>query len=204
MKKQLIATVLGCTVAAFSLPASAQFGKLGAALGGSGSNSSVSADSLVKSYVNGTQFVMSSNVSFLKALNMKEQAEKVEVAAKNLTQGPTTANLEEAAKVQTESSKAIADTMAANTVTLSADSKKDYVRGVVELAKGIKTYTGMAGDVKNFKPGMSSIGAGAGAALYVVKTAPGTLTDLKDSLARSIAFAKQNKIELPADATAVL
>jgi hypothetical protein len=203
MKKQLIASVLGLTVAAFSLPASAQFGKLGAALGGN-SGSSVTAESLVKSYVNGTQFVMSSDASFLKALNMKEQAEKVEVAAKNLTQGPTTANLEEAAKVQTESSKAIADSMAANKVTLSADSKKDYVRGVVDLVKGIKTYTGMAGDVKNFKPSMSSIGAGAGAALYVVKTAPDTLTGLKDTLARSIAFAKENKIELPADATAVL
>lgn len=203
MKKNLIGTILGLTVATLSVPAFAQFGALGGALGGNG-GSSVSADSLVKSYVAGTQLVMSSDVSLLKALNMKEQAEKEEIAAKNLTQGPTTANMEEAAKIQTESSKAIGDTMDAKRVTLNADSKKDYVRGVVDLVKGIKAYTGMAGDVKNFKPSISSLGSGATAALFVVKSMPSTLSGLKDTLKRSIAFAKENKIELPADATSVL
>lgn len=203
MKKNLIGTIVGLTVATLSVPAFAQFGALGNALGGN-SGSSVSADSLVKSYVTGTQLVMSSDVSLLKALNMKEQAEKEEIAAKNLTQGPTTANLEEAAKIQTESSKAIGDTMDAKRVTLTADSKKDYVRGVVDLVKGIKAYTGMAGDVKNFKPSISSLGSGATAALFVVKSMPSTLSSLKDTLKRSIAFAKENKIELPADATSVL
>lgn len=203
MSKHLIGTVLGLTIATLSMPSFAQFGGLGGALGG-GAGSSVSADSLVKSYVAGTQQVMSSDVSLLKALGLKEQAEKEELAAKNLTQGPTSAALEEAAKVQTEGSKALADAMDAKKVTLSADSKKDYVRGVVELVKGIKSYAGMAGDVKGFKPGMSSIGSGAGAAMYVVKTLPGSLTSLKDTLKRSIAFAKENKIELPADATAAL
>lgn len=204
MKKNLIGTVLGLTVATLSVPAFAQFGALGGALGGNSSGSSVSAETLVKSYVGGTQLVMSSDVSFLKALKLKEQAEKEEVAAKNLTQGATAANLEEAAKIQTESSKALGETMDANKVTMSADSKKDYVRGVVDLVKGIKAYTGMTGDVKNFKPSVSSFGSGATAAVFVVKSLPSTLSALKDTLKRSIAFAKENKIELPADATSVL
>lgn len=204
MKKNLIGTVLGLTVATLSVPAFAQFGALGGALGGNSGGSSVSAESLVKSYVAGTQLVMSSDSSLLRALNMKEQAEKEEIAAKNLTQGPTSANLEEAAKIRTESSKAIGETMDAKQVTLTADSKKDYVRGVVDLVKGIKAYTGMAGDVKNFKPSVASFGSGASAALFVVKTTPSTLSGLKDTLKRSIAFAKENKIDLPADATSVL
>jgi hypothetical protein len=203
MSKRLIGTVLGLTIATLSMPSFAQFGSLGGALGGGG-GSSVSADSLVKSYVTGTQLVMSSDASLLKALGLKEQSEKAELGAKNLTQGATTAALEDAAKVQTESNKALAEAMGAKKVTLSADSKKDYARGVVDLVKGIKSYTGMAGDVKNFKPGISSLGSAAGAAIYVVKTMPGSLTNLKDTLKRSIDFAKENKIELPADATSVL
>lgn len=203
MSKHLIGTVLGLTIATLSMPSFAQFGGLGGALGGGG-GSSVSADSLVKSYVAGTQQVMSSDVSLLKALGLKEQAEKEELAAKNMTQSPTSAVLEETAKVQTEGNKALADAMDGKKITLSADSKKDYARGVLELVKGIKSYVGMAGDVKGFKPSMSSIGSGAGAAMYVVKTLPGSLTSLKDTLKRSIAFAKENKIELPADATAAI
>ena len=203
MRKHIIGTVLGLTIATLSMPSFAQFGSLGGALGGGG-GSSVSADSLVKSYVAGTQQVMSSDVSLLKALGLKEQAEKEELAAKNLTTGPTSSALEEAAKVQTEGNKALAEAMGAKKVTLSADSKKDYARGVVDLVKGIKSYAGMAGDVKNFKPGMSSLGSAAGAAMYVVKTLPGSLSSLKDTLKRSIDFAKENKIELPADATSAL
>lgn len=204
MKKNLIGTVLGLAVVTFTSPAFAQFGGLAGALGGKSGGDSVSAESLVKSYVAGTQLVMSSDVSFLKALNLKELAEKEELAAKNLTQGPTSANLEEAAKIQSESSKALGETMDAKKVTMSADSKKDYVRGVVDLVKGIKAYTGMSADVKNFKPSVSSFGSGASAAVFVVKSLPATVSGLKDTLKRSIAFAKENKIELPADATSVL
>jgi hypothetical protein len=203
MKKNLLATVLGITIATFSAAAFAQFGGLGGALGGN-SGSNVSAESLVKNYVGGTQLVMNSDASFLKALDMKEQAEKVEIAAKNLTQGPTTANLEEAAKIQTDSSKALAETMGAKKVTMSADSKKHYVRGVVDLVRGIKAYTSMTGDVQNFRPSVTSLGSGATAAIYVVKSLPSTLVALKDTLTRSIAFAKENNIELPADATSAI
>lgn len=202
MKNSVIGTVLGLAIASACLPASAQFGALGGALGGGGG--SVTADSLVKSYVAGTQLVMSSDVSLLKALNLKEQADKEELAAKNLTQGATTASLEDAEKVRTESSKALGESMEGKKVVMSAQAKKDYVRGVVDLAKGIKAYTAMGGDVKNFKPSVASLGSGATAALFVVKTLPSSLSGLKDTLTRSIAFAKENKIELPADATSVL
>lgn len=206
MSKHLVGTVLGLAIATLCVPSFAQFGGLGSALGGGGGSgsASVSADSLVKSYVSGTQQVMGSDVSFLKALGQKEMAERVELSAKNLTTGPTSSTLEGAAKVQTESGKAVEEGMLAQKGVMSAESKKDYARGVVELVKGIKSYTGMAIDVKNFKPGISSFGASAGAAIFVVKSLPDSLSNLKNTLKRSIAFAKENKIELPADATSVL
>jgi hypothetical protein len=201
MKKRLIATVLGLTAASLALPSFAQFGGLGA-LGGGGS--SVSADSLVKNYVTGTQLVINSDAMLLKALGLKDQSAQAELSAKNLTQGATVGALEEAAKLQTENNKALAEAMSANKVTLSADSKKDYARGVLELVKGIKAYVGMAGDVKGFKPSLASVGSSGSAALFVVKSLPGSLSSLKDTLKRSIAFAKENNVQLPADATAAL
>jgi|SRR5471030_66057 len=202
MSKKLVGTVLCMAIATLSAPSFAQLGGLGKALGGGGS--SISPETLVQSYVGGTQQVMSADVKLLKALGLKDDAQREELAAKNLTQGATASGLEDAAKVQTDSSKALEDALGAKNVSLSADSKKTYVSGVVDLAKGVKTYTGMAGDVKNFKPSLTSVGASANAALYVVKTMPTSLSNLKNTLKRSIEFAKENKIDLPADATSVL
>ncbi|WP_423708598.1 hypothetical protein [Undibacterium sp. WLX3042] len=205
MSKKFIGTVLCLAITTLTTPSFAQFGGLGNVLGGSSNSSnSVSAETLVQSYVGGTQHVMSADVNLLKAMGLKEQAEREELAAKNLTQGATASGLEDAAKVQTDSSKALEEAMGAKKVTMSADSKKLYVAGVVDLVKGIKSYTGMANDVKNFKPSITSIGSSAGAASYVIKSLPNSITGLKDTLKRTIDFAKENKIALPADATSVL
>jgi hypothetical protein len=203
MSRNILGAVLALSIVALSVPAQAQLGGLGNALGGGG-GSSVSADSLVKSYVGGTQQVVSADVNFLKALGLKEQAEKTELAAKNLTTGATASDLQGVAKVQTENSKALETAMSGDKQVLSADSKKNYARGLVDLVKGIKSYTGMAGDVKGFKPSMSSVGSGAVAAAYVVKSLPDTLGNLKGTLKRSMDFAKENKIEIPADATSLI
>lgn len=202
MSRKILGAVLALAVTALSAPTYAQLGGLGNALGGGGS--SVSADSLVKSYVGGTQQVMSADVSFLKALGLKEQAEKAELSAKNLTTGPTVATIQDTERVQTENSKALETAMGGNKVTLSADSKKTYAQGLVDLVKGIKSYTGMAGDVKGFKPSVTSLGSGAAAAAYVVKSLPGNLSNLKNTLKRTVDFAKENKIDIPADATSLL
>ncbi|MEF8759247.1 MAG: hypothetical protein V5B36_05840 [Candidatus Accumulibacter sp. UW25] len=207
MRRTIIASILGIAMATTSGASFAQFGGITNALGGgktSSESSSVSAEALVKSYVGGTKQVMSADVNFLNALGLKEQAGREELAAKNLTEGATSSGLEDAAKVQTESSTAMAEAMAAKKMTMSAASKKTYALGLVDLTKGIRSYMAMSSDVKNYKPGLTSIGAAAGAAMYVVKSLPDSITGLKDTLQRAIAFAKENKIEVPADATSLL
>ncbi|WP_295994913.1 hypothetical protein [Rugamonas sp.] len=202
MSKQLVGTVLCLSIATLAAPSFAQLGGLGKAMGGGGS--SVSAEALVQSYVGGTQQVMSADVHLLSALGKKSAAEREALAAKNLTSGATTDGLRDAALVQTEGSKTLEDALGTEKVAMSAESKKMYVAGVIDLVKGVKTYAGMTGDVQNFKPGVSSIGAAGDAALYVAKSLPTSLTNLKNTLKRSIDFAKANKIVLPDDATKAL
>lgn len=203
MKQKVLAIMLGIAVVTASGIASAQFGGLGNALGG-GSSSSVTAEGLVKSYVGGTREVMTSDVYMLNALGLKEQAAKEELAMKNLTEGSTQSGLEDAAKVQTESSKALEARMNDKKVTLDAEGKKNYTLGLVSLAKGIKSYMGMSGDVKNFRPGLNSLSGAGSAAVYVVKTLPDSTTNLMGTLKKAVSFAREHKVEVPAEATSLL
>jgi hypothetical protein len=205
-RRRFLATLIGASFGALvSSNAQAQFGGISGALGGGGGGGGgASAEGIVKSYVNGTKKVMKADSYMLKALGLKELAEKTELAANNLTEGATSSGLEDAAKVQTESSKAIADEMAAKKTITDADSKKTYTQGLLELAKGIKDYTGLSKDVKGYKPSVTSLGAAAGAAAFVVKSLPDNISNLTSTLKRAIDFAKENKIEVPAEATSVL
>jgi len=207
MNRKFYVAAIGLAITAYSGLSFAQFSmpSIPGVGGGSGASaSSVTAESLVKNYVVGTKLVMNSNEKFLLALGFKDQAAKQELAANDLTMGATSDGLEDAAKVQTESSKLLAETQTGEKVVLTAESKKTYTRGLIDLAGGIKSYIGMASDVKGFKPSLSSFGASAGAAVYVVKSLPDSITRLKDTLAQSIAFAKENKITVPPDATGIL
>lgn len=207
MRKAIIVSILSIVISTASGVSFAQFGGIGAALvggkAGSG-DSSVSPEGLVKSYVGGTKQVMSADVNFLKALGLKDHAAQEELAAKNLTEGATSSGLEDAARVQTASSVALAEAMSAKTVNMSAASKKTYALGLVDLTKGLRSYMGMSSDVKAFKPSPTSLGAAADSAMYIVKSLPDSITNLKDTLMRAVAFAKENKIEVPADATSLL
>ncbi|NTV69056.1 MAG: hypothetical protein HGA71_02810 [Azonexaceae bacterium] len=204
MKKNFLVAALSIAVATASSVAYAQLGALSSALGGAGSGSSVSAEGLVRNYVGGTKNVMTADIYMLNALGLKEQAAKEELAMKNLTEGSTSAGLEDAAKVQTESSKALEEKMNGKKVTMDAEGKKNYSLGLLSLAKGVKDYMGMSGDVKNFRPGLGSIGGAGGAAVYVVKSLPDSTTNLLGTLKKAVAFARENKIEVPAEATSVL
>jgi len=204
MRRQFLGMVLSVIGTTFSASAAAQLGSLVGLTGGSGSGTAPSAETLVKKYVTGTKKVMAADSLMLSALGLKNEAEKSELAAKNLTEGATSSNLEDAAKVQTESSKALQDKLASGATIKSAQGKKTFSRGLLELARGIKDYTGMGADVKGYKPSITSLGAVAGAAVFVVKSLPDSVTNLTSTLKRAINFAKANNIEVPADATSVL
>src|SRR5271170_1286654 len=100
MKKIAISLLAGLALVAAS---GTSFAQLGGLLGGlKGGGSSVSPDQIVNEYVAGSQSVLNANSLMLDAVGKKDEAAKVALEAKNLTQGATSDSLSEAEKVQTE------------------------------------------------------------------------------------------------------
>lgn len=206
MKRAFIKCMIGATAVVLANGAFAQLSGLGGLTGGAkgGGAGGVTAEALVKSYVAGTKSVHFADAKLLSALGLKDEAAKAELQANNLTEGATASSLEDAAKVQTESSKAIAAKLEGQKVTLDAEGKKEFTHGLLNLAKGIKDYTGMSSDVKSFKPSVTSVGGAATAAMFIVKSLPDNTTNLMGTLKKAISFAKENKIEIPKEATSLL
>ncbi|GAB2884032.1 hypothetical protein GCM10027046_10670 [Uliginosibacterium flavum] len=202
MKTKFLAVVMGVTLTAASGMACAQFGGLGkiAGIGGDAAGASVSSDQIVNKYVGGAKNVNKADVKMLRAVGLKDEADKAELAGKNLTEGATKDSLEEASKTQTESSKALEAKMKDKKVEMDAKSKQQFSDGMGDLARGIIQYVGMGGDAKNFKPSPTSIGGSTNSALFVVKSLPDSIKALGGTLKSSIDFAKTNNIPVPKEA----
>lgn len=206
MNKKYAGIFLGIAITLASVPAHAQLGGLGGSLlgGKSSSEQNVTAESLVKKYVDGSKDVMTADVHLLNALGLKEQAAKEELAVKNLTEGATASGLEDAVAIQTESSKALAEKMNEKKVVMDNKSKKTYTKGLLYLAKGMLKYKGLTSDVKNYTPSVSSIGTAGNSALYITKSLPTSSKNLYETLKKAVSFARENKIEVPKEATSLL
>ena len=195
----------GIVALAVSGLASAQFGGL-SKLGGGG-DSSVAPEKIVAEYVAGDRSVLSAQGNMLTAVGLKDEGAKAALEAKNLTDGATKDNLEEAGKIQTDSSKALQDKMNDKKVVLNASAKQHFGQGLLDLSKGIILYAAMKKDVSGFKPGVTSLGASTLAAGYVVKSLPGSMVNLGTTLKAAVTFAQNNNIPVPkeaSDATALL
>jgi len=205
MQAKYIKLLVGIAAVTATSMSFAQLGGLGKLTGGGGS--SVSAEQLVQKYVAGQRSVMSADANMLAAVGLKDEADKAALEAKNLTDGATKDNLEEATKVQTASSKELEDRMNDKKLVMDANAKKQFGQGMVDLSKGIILYVAMKGDVSGFKPSLTSVGASAGSAVYVVKTLPDSVISLGSTLKSAITFARANNIPVPKeanDATALL
>ena len=133
---------------------------------------------------------------------MKDEAEKLEAKAKNLTSGATSDSLEDTATEQNAGNKALEDKFTAGKVILTAEGKKQFSAGLLDFAKGVTGYVGMASSVTKYKPSVSDVGAAAGSAMYIVKSLPATTENVTSTLKHAVAFAKENKIDLPKDVSA--
>ena len=158
MNKKYAGIIVGIAVLLASTPTYAQLGGLANSFLGGKENGgkSVTAENIVEKYVDGSKDVMTADVHFLNALGLKEQAAKEELAAKNLTEGATVSGLEDAAAIQTESSKLLAEKMNEEKVVMDEKSKKTYTKGLLYLAKGLLKYKGLTSDVKGYTPSVSS------------------------------------------------
>jgi len=163
---------------------------------------------LVTSYVGASKDVLSAQSKMLTALGLKDQAAKAQAEADSLSSGATAGNLKDEESVQSDDSKALADALKAPVGTLDAQAKQTYTQGLVLLASGLVKYSGMSKDVDAFRSGLSGasilqtpkLQAGA----YVVKSFPGNLQNLTETMKNAAAFARSHGIEVPPEATSVL
>jgi hypothetical protein len=211
MKKGIAAVAVLAVLAGTPIIALSQipsFGGLGSKLGG-GSDLSGQQTNLVKSYAAGGKDVLSSQSKLLEALGLKDQAATAQATANALGDGATAQNLQDANKVQSDSSTALSDALKNQNATLDAQSKQTYTQGLVLLASGLIKYTGMRQDAAGFSKGLAGPGAlQAGpklqAGAYIVKTLPGSISNTSSTLSSAVSFAKSHGIEVPPDATAAL
>lgn len=209
MKTKFVALVLGMALLGTSGMACAQFGGLGGKLTGmtGGSSSNASPEGIVTKYVGGAKSVNTADVKMLRAVGLKEEADRAELQAKNLTEGATQGSLEDAVKVQTDSSKALEAKFASGKVEMDEQSKKQFAAGMADLGRGLLAYVGMSKEASGFKPSPTAVGASTLSAAYIVKTLPDSIKTLGSTLKSSIDFAKTNNIPVPkeaADATSAI
>jgi hypothetical protein len=202
----VLAVLAGTPIIALSQIPS--FGGLGSKLGG-GSDLSGQQTNLVKSYAAGGKDVLSSQSKLLEALGLKDQAATAQATANALGDGATAQNLQDANKVQSDSSSALSDALKNQNATLDAQSKQTYTQGLVLLASGLIKYTGMRQDVAGFSKGLAGpealqAGTKLQAGAYIVKTLPGSISNTSSTLSSAVSFAKSHGIEVPPDATAAL
>lgn len=209
MKSKIVAVILGASLLGISGMASAQFGGLGGKISGltGGSSSNVTPKQVVSKYVVGTKSVNTADVKMLRAVGLKEEADRAELQAKNLTEGATQDALENSVKVQTENSKALQEKFASGQIQMDEASKKEFADGMAHLGIGLLAYVKMSKEAAGFQPSPTAIGASTAPALYIVKTLPDSIKNLGSTLKSSIDFAKSNNIPVPkeaADATAAI
>jgi hypothetical protein len=163
---------------------------------------------LVTSYVGASKDVLGAQSKMLQALGLKDQAAKAQAEADSLSAGATTGNLKDEEAAQSDASKQLADALKAPAPALDAEAKTTYTQGLTLLAAGLIKYTGMRTDIDAFKNGLSGasmlqtpkLQSGA----YIVKSFPGNLQNLTETMKNAVAFAKSHGIEVPPEATSVI
>lgn len=209
MKTKIVAVILGVSLLGVTGVASAQFGGLGGKISGltGSSSSNVTPQQVVSKYVVGAKSVNTADVKMLRAVGLKEEADRAELQAKNLTEGATEDGLKDAMATQTESNKALQEKFASGQVQMDEASKKEFTDGMAHLGIGLLAYVKMSKEASGFQPSPTAIGSSTAPALYIVKTLPDSIKNLGNTLKSSIDFAKSHNIPVPkeaADATAAI
>lgn len=195
------ATVPTLAQAQFSMPSLPGMGKSGgsapaADLSGQG-------DALVRNFVSANKEVLNANAKMAAALSLKDHASAAEGQANSLGEGATTGNLGDSNKVVADTSGAIAESMAKKPV-LDAAAKATFATGLAHLVNGSVKYAGLGKDVTSMGNSLKSANpmqlTKLSSAAWVVSKFPTSASELYKTLQAAIKFAKDNGIEVPANA----
>lgn len=168
---------------------------LAGALTGGGT---ASAEKIISEYITGTKYIASSQLTLMKAANIKTERDVATAEIRNLTAGATAQQIEEANKIVTENSKLMQEAIANKRLKLDEKGKKAFAEGIDEFAKGALSYTTVAMDAQGYKPSIASFGS-AVAAVVIAKNIPSDLISVKNTFSALYGYAKSNNITLSKD-----
>lgn len=213
MKKLFASVAIASSIAAgipsvayaqFSMPSIPGMGK---SSGGETADLGAQQDKLVSGFVAANKDVLNANSVMEQALGLKTGATASKATADALTEGATKDSLEAANKQVSASTEAVAAELAKGP-KLDAQAKATFGLGLVTLASGVGKYIGLGKNVKDMASSLSSVSPmqlpKLQSAVLVVSKFPDALSSVSTALKNAIAFAKDNNIPVPADATKML
>ena len=207
-RSRLIALLLAVPVAAIaqiSLPS-----MLGMSKGSANSGVDLvgQQSALVSGFVGANKDVLIANAKMAEALGLKNQAIDAQASADALGKGATdTRDLDATNKVANDTGGAVAAALAKKPV-LDAAAKSTFSLGLVSLASGSIKYAALGKGVKDMASGLSSASPmdlpKLQSASFIVSKFPESASNLTKALKGAVDFAKNNGIEVPANANDAL
>lgn len=222
MTKKLSAIVMAgvllgvsVNIHAFDLPKMGG-GKKQEASTGSADASSMQ-EGIVRQYDAASKELATAQARLLSAFGLKDEAAKLEAAANALGSGTvsTADEIKKNAVLTEAANKAITEKMNDKTV-LSDEGRKHYASAFLPYAKGLVATNKILPELKKFSEASSSQLKNAGvmdlpklksklsAGMYLVSNLPGHVGMLTSTSGKMLTYAKENKIEVPKDASSML
>jgi len=151
--------------------------------------------------------VLLANGDMAEALGLKDAAAIARATADALGDGATVDGLKEADKVVTDSSRLIQQELD-KAPQLDDAAKQLFAAGMVKLARGVIQYRSLRKSVRsitdNPSPQALLQAGGLGSLVYIGQQFPSGAKNLAVALQNTVAFARDNDIPVPADATQAL
>jgi hypothetical protein len=164
---------------------------------------------LVKNFIAANVDILRANSKMSEALGLKNKAADADAVIAQLSSGAT-----EDKDSATKASTAVGDTggaiaaKIAEKPVLDAAAKATFAAGLVNLVSGASKFVGLGGDVKGMADGIKTVSpmqlTSFAPAMYVVQNFPTSATEVTKAVKNAVEFAKNNGIEVPADASKLL
>lgn len=155
-------------------------------------------------FVTGTLDAMAAQASMMTALGLSEQAASVTAQAKDLNRDTPPGMVESIMGARAKAALVLNAKLATPGLTLDDAKKGQFGADIDALARAIKLYEEISTDLPWMKTQLRGAGAKGRTGLFVAKSIPDYIRDMKAELATAVTFAKANKIEFSPEVATLL
>jgi hypothetical protein len=155
-------------------------------------------------FVTASLDAIGAQASMMMALGLNEQAASVTAQAKDLSRDTAPGTIETIMAARASAALALTAKMATAGLTLDDTKKSQFGADIDALARAVKQYEEISTDLPYMKVQLRGAGAKGRTGLFVAKSMPNYIRDLKQELAGAVAFAKANSIAYAPEVNALL